>query len=288
MIEGSIQLSSGHRLEYGEIGPADSPAVIYCHGTPSSRFELLLARPALQRNRAQIRLIGLNRPGYGRSSFLPYQGFLSWARIVEEAADRLSLGHFSVLGASGGSPFALACAHSLSDRVNQVGIIAGIAPPDIPGMDQAAALASEYASPTIRSVRYGSLSFATRVGLTRLLVRRLTGSLGPADKRALAGPQAKRSLEKLVQEAFAQRGKAAVLESGLFLRPWDFDPTSVSQQVRLWHGTEDTRIPVDVAIAFADRMPRADCVLWPNHGHFSWAMSDEIISVAEFLTRSHP
>lgn len=284
MIEGFIPLSSGRRLEYSESGPDDSPVVLYCHGTPGSRLELLLAQPALERSHVRMRLIALNRPGYGRSSFVSYRGFLAWAAIVEETADRLGLDRFAVLGASGGSPFALACAHSLTDRITRVGIVAGVAPPETPGMSRSAALADEYASTIMRSLRYSALFIATRVGLTRLLVSRLISSLGPADQQAMTDPAATNSFQRVVREAFAQWGRAAVLETGLFMRPWDFDPALVTQEIRLWHGTEDTRIPAEVATSFTDRMQHADCVLWPHQGHFSWAMSDEISSVAEFLT----
>lgn len=280
---GSIRLSSGRRLDYIAIGPVASPVVLYCHGTPGSRFELLLARSALQRARAQMRLIAFNRPGYGRSSFVPYGGFLPWAEIVDEAADHLGLSQFGVLGASGGSPFALACAYSLADRIDRVGIIAGVAPPETPGMNQAAALSSEYASSVLRGIRYGSLSLVARVGLAAILTRRLIASLGPADRQALADPSARESLERVVREAFGQCGRGAAMEAGLLMRPWDFDPRRITQQVRLWHGVEDTRIPADVATALAERLPNADCVLWPDHGHFSWAMSENVASVAEFL-----
>lgn len=284
MIEGSIRLSSGRHLDYVEIGPADAPAVLYCHGTPGSRFELLLAQPALERNHVHMRLIGLNRPGYGTSSPVRYQGFLPWTHLVDEATDRLGLNRFAILGASGGSPFALACAYTLADRIDNVGIVAGVAPPDTPGMSQAAALADEHSSSIFRAIRYSSLSLATHAGLTGRLTRRLITALGPADRQALADPRARESLEQVVREAFAQWGRAAAIESGLFMRPWDFDLDGIRQRVRVWHGREDTRIPAAVATAFAGRIPNADLVLWPLHGHFSWATSDDIADIAGFLT----
>lgn len=286
LIEGSIELSGGLHLSYGELGQAGSPVVMYFHGTPGSRFELALAVPALRRSRLRVRVISLNRPGYGKSSFEPSRGFLRWAEILEEAADRLGLDRFSVLGASGGSPFALACAFSLADRVDRVGIVAGVAPPETPGMSEAAAIAQEHDSPRLRAVRYGSLHLATRAGLTGAMTRRLIASLGSSDRMALADPWSTKSLEMVVEEGFAQWGKAATLEAGLFMRPWDFDLAQISQQVRIWHGTEDTRIPAEVATGLAGRIPEADCVLWPHDGHFSWATSDRIASVVEFLTPS--
>jgi pimeloyl-ACP methyl ester carboxylesterase len=284
MVEGLIRLSNGRHLDYLETGPPDAPAVLYCHGTPGSRLELLFAKPALDRNDVHARLMALNRPGYGRSSFVSSHGFLPWARDVDEAADRLGLDRFAILGASGGSPFALACAYSLADRIKKVGITAGVAPPDIPGMEQAAVLVNEYERTIRRVVRHGSLYLANRMGLSPFLVRRLIASLGPADRQALGDPEATNVFQEIVGEAFAQWGRAAALEAGLLMRPWDFDPSLVTQQVRLWHGGDDTRIPAKVATAFTKRMPHAHRTVWPHHGHFSWAMSDDIADVIDFLT----
>lgn len=74
------------------------------------------------------------------------------------------------------------------------------------------------------------------------------------------------------------------MEAGLFMQPWDFDPSLVNQEVRFWHGAQDTRIPASVATSFAERMPHASATIWPHHGHFSWATSDDIKDVTAFLT----
>ena len=285
VIHGQVELSDGRRVVYCEAGDHDAPVVLYCHGTPGSRLELLLARPTLERLDVPARIIALNRPGYGTSSFHDLGGFLTWARDVGEAMDRLGIDRFAVLGASGGSPFALACALALGERVRRVGIAAGVAPPDTPGMEHSATLAGESQRRLVRSLRYGSLSLAARVGLTDMLVSRIVARLGPEDRRALERPEASISFAEIVDEAFAQWGRAAVVEAGLFMQPWDFDPRLVSHEVRLWHGKADTRIPVSVAEAFADRLANADCVLWPDHGHFSWALSDDLAAVVAFLAQ---
>ena len=40
----------------------------------------------------------------------------------------LGLESFSVLGSSGGGPYALACAHELPERVTRAGVISGVGP----------------------------------------------------------------------------------------------------------------------------------------------------------------
>ena len=82
-------------------------------GTSSSRLmpgwmfapELLAA--------AGVRMIGVDRPGYGLSTVPWAAGFSNWPRAVAALADQLGLGRFAVLAHSLGSAFALACGAAL-------------------------------------------------------------------------------------------------------------------------------------------------------------------------------
>jgi hypothetical protein len=76
-----------------------------------------------------------------------------------------------------------------------------------------------------------------------------------------------------------------LLEAGLMMQAWDFDPMRIDNVVRFWHGGEDTRVPARVATEFAARLPNASAVQWPRHGHFSWAPGDESAEVAGWLAR---
>lgn len=61
----TIELADGWSLGYLEVGRSDGPAVIHCHGSGSSRLEaLMMAEPA---RALGVRLIGVDRPGIGRS-----------------------------------------------------------------------------------------------------------------------------------------------------------------------------------------------------------------------------
>jgi pimeloyl-ACP methyl ester carboxylesterase len=85
----------------------------------------LLARQA---KTSGIRLVGLDRPGIGRSDPKPGFGLLDWPDDVAEAADQLGLDRFAAKGLSGGGAFALACAHKLAPRLTACGLISAIAP----------------------------------------------------------------------------------------------------------------------------------------------------------------
>jgi pimeloyl-ACP methyl ester carboxylesterase len=119
----TISLPDGRRLGCAEYGDPDAMPVLYCHGFPSCRLEPSMLPVS------GIRLIALDRPGYGLSDPLPGRTLLDWPRDVEAAADALGLGPFAVAGVSGGAPYAASCAALLKDRIIGLALICGIAPP---------------------------------------------------------------------------------------------------------------------------------------------------------------
>ena len=119
----TITLPDGRGLGYAEYGDPDAMPVLYCHGFPSCRLEPSMLPVS------GIRLIALDRPGYGLSDPLPGRTLLDWPRDVAVAADALGLGSFAVAGVSGGAPYAASCAALLKDRIIGLALICGIAPP---------------------------------------------------------------------------------------------------------------------------------------------------------------
>jgi pimeloyl-ACP methyl ester carboxylesterase len=77
--------------------------------------------------------ISTDRPGYGLSDFYKKRKLLVWPGDVEELANALSIKDFSVLGVSGGGPYAAACAFKLPDRVINTAMVSSMGPADAPG-----------------------------------------------------------------------------------------------------------------------------------------------------------
>jgi pimeloyl-ACP methyl ester carboxylesterase len=67
----------------------------------------------------------LERPGIGLSDREPGRNLLDWPGDVAAFADAFGLDRFAVVGFSAGAPYALACGHSLPDRVAVVGMVCG-------------------------------------------------------------------------------------------------------------------------------------------------------------------
>lgn len=279
VLEGVLDLADGRRLAYSEWGSRDDPAVVYCHGYPGSRREIRLSEPVIGRRGVKARVIAMNRPGYGPSTFKSGFGFLDWPRDVEEAADHLGIGRFGVIGASGGCPFALACGYSLGDRVARISIVVGAAPPEATGMLDGLGIAGIPKRAISRRFQYGLVSAASRVGLQSLITGRMQRAVAEADRRMLRRPEVRAWFADTVCEAFSNGGRAAAAEGRLYLEPWSFDVAEVTTETTLWYGAEDRNVPASAGRWLADRLPNSTYTEWPDQGHFTWAASDAAADV---------
>jgi len=113
-------------LGFAEYGSPDGNVLVYCHSYPGSRLEAAaLSAHAVQ---AHVRVLSLDRPGYGRSTFQEDPFFLDWPRDLIAVTENLGIERFAVMGVSGGAPYALACAQQMPERLIACGIVSGIGP----------------------------------------------------------------------------------------------------------------------------------------------------------------
>jgi len=125
-----ICLPDGRLLAYAQHGDLNGKPVFFFHGTPSSRF---LRHPDdVLTSSLGIRLITIDRPGFGLSDSYPNRKLLDWPDDVAAVADVLGIERFAISGLSGGGPYAAACAYKIPHRVTMAGIICGVGPTDLP------------------------------------------------------------------------------------------------------------------------------------------------------------
>lgn len=126
----TIDLDDGRTLAYCEFGdPTGSPVFVFHGGVGSRGFGLLFDDTASDLG---VRIIAADRPGYGRSDPQPDRTLLDWPDDVSVLGDALGLDAFSVLGVSGGGPWAAACAAAIPDRLTAVGLVSAMGPPAAP------------------------------------------------------------------------------------------------------------------------------------------------------------
>ncbi len=108
MGDDRIQVSDGRFVGFHDLGPSDGTPVLWCHGGPGSRMEPDAMAPAAAA--AGLRIVGIDRPGYGLSTPWPDRTIADWVPDGLVVADHLGIDRFIAVGVSTGGAYALALA----------------------------------------------------------------------------------------------------------------------------------------------------------------------------------
>ena len=264
----SIILSDGRKLGYSEYGDPDGSPVVYFHGFPGSRLDWLIFDGDDGGRRIGIRIIAVDRPGYGLSDPLPKRSLLDWPDDVGQLADSLGFDRFAVLGISGGGPFAAACAFKLSDRLSATGIVCGMGPADAPGARDGVSWTLPGKPGPIRRFIIFMMAFGLRKDPDRFLAQSLN-EFPEVDQAYLNQADHSDRFLSAMQEAFRNGRAGAVREAAILARPWGFQPEEIDGRIQFWHGDEDLNVPISVGRHLADRIPGAVGTFLPGEGHLT-------------------
>jgi pimeloyl-ACP methyl ester carboxylesterase len=257
-------------LGYAEYGDPKGQPLFHFHGHPGSRLGAQLAHADAERE--GVRIIAFDRPGYGLSDYQPRRKLLDWPDDVVEAADALEIERFAVVGASGGGPYALACAYEIPDRLTAVGIVSGFGPLDAPeatfGMRQQNRIA-------FRLTRFVPLvaraAMATMAGQAQRDPERVVAAIGGAmaepDRIILSRPEVKKAFVAIVREAFRAGGRGPAWDMVAIARPWGFRLEDIAMEVHLWQGEEDLLVPPSMGRYQAQAIPNCRATFYPGEGH---------------------
>ncbi|KAF2441596.1 alpha/beta-hydrolase [Karstenula rhodostoma CBS 690.94] len=277
----SIVLPSGRKLAFAEYGKPNGRPVIYLHGFPMCRLEAMaFDAPA---SRANIRIIAPDRPGIGYSSFFASRTILDYAEDVTALYQHLNLRRCAILGVSGGTPFALACARALpKECLNGVGILSGMGTYEktdvglVPMPSRVTGWLARNVPRTLRVVTDAFVAGLRRVVKWTWVQQRLDQLVDQAkqsknewEKDALDAPKQEEtdenwtpmaSRERLLNalfEPFRQGSKGVVQEAALVSQPWGFRLEEIENAVTIWHGAKDKNASIEWIRAMARRIPEA-------------------------------
>jgi pimeloyl-ACP methyl ester carboxylesterase len=263
-----IKLLDGRRLGYAEYGPAEGIPIFYFHGFPSSRLDWALIHDNKLLTSLNARVIAPDRPGYGLSDHKPGRIMVDWPADVVSLADNLDIERFSVLGISGGGPYAAACAYDIRDRLVSTGIVCGMGPSDAPGMKDGVSWTIPGTPSLIRRV----ILMLTAMGLERdpdQFLARSKATMSALDRQLLDQPEQGALFIAGLREAFRHGITGANHEAALYKEPWGFKLEDISAEVYLWHGEEDLNVPVSVGRYIADSIPNCSAIFHPMEGHLT-------------------
>lgn len=283
--DGSIRLCDGRRLSYREYGEfAEGPLVFYFHGTPGSRLELSLCD--MESCKSGVRVVAVDRPGMGCSSYDANRCIKDWPCDVEQLATALGFADqpFGIIGLSGGAPYAAACARFIPDRLTHVAIVSGHAPLEACGtcpgnQDQLIELVAQLP-------RVGKLAFnAIGRRLDRKpekVVKKVSANWSAADRRLMLCDCGNyRKLVANMREGIRCGPDGLVHDIELLADCWGFRLSDIKGvPVSIWQGGCDPVVTPSMGRYFHHHIAGSELIVDPQAGHvtmFKWH-STEILS----------
>ena len=267
----TLRLKDGRRLGYAEYGDPTGKLAFFFHGMPGSRLEARFADEIARKH--ALRLIAVDRPGYGLSDFQRGRSFLDWPDDVVELADALGIERFAVGGVSGGGPYVAACAYKIPQRLTAAGIVSGVGPFEAPEATQGMSRQNRLLFGLARRFPWAvpvPLWLAAQ-GLRRFPKRAasfIERSFPEPDRKVLQShPEVLDMLLRDAAEAYRPGVRGAAWESIMYARPWGFRLEDISMPVYLWQGEADANVPVSMGHYQAHAIPNCHATFYAGEGH---------------------
>lgn len=282
--EGRVQVRDGRSLGIAEFGPPHAEqTVLWFHGTPGARKQIPENARRLAFERC-IRVIGIDRPGVGLSTAHRYHRLLDFTDDLEVAIDRLGVERFSVVGLSGGAPYALAAAHAFADRVPTVGVLSGVVPSGgADGTDGGLVGIAVRFKPLlpVLSEPFGAvMTNFVRVAkpVAPFALDMFARISPPGDREIFAVPEHREMFLDDVLTGGRHGMKAAGYDAVLFTRYWGFSVRDVATRVVWWQGDDDYIVPLSHAEHIVPLLPHGELRVQPGGGHLcGLGLGDEVL-----------
>ena len=267
--EQHFNLPDGRQIFYREYGHPDGRPVIALHGTPGSQLRYCIVH--IHARRLKLRLIAINRWGYGRSSAPDDPRLECFAEDMLALANELTLERFAVLGLSGGGLYALGVAAVLGRRVDAVALIAPILPWGV-ALTSAIPLAHRFAFRVLPYLPGGTrivfLGLRSMLCVAPALTIQLMGLLASRfDRDRLREPAVAQDLASVMMHGLRSGVMGPCIDLKLFGKSWTF--RSLRMPVAIWVGEHDrqtsppSRHPDQAIIG-----TNVEWITVPDAGHF--------------------
>jgi pimeloyl-ACP methyl ester carboxylesterase len=287
-----FRLSDGRRLAYTERGDPDGVPIIHQHGMPGSRLDHEADSDFYRA--LGVRVITPDRPGYGLSDPSPGRTLLDWPADVAELADSLRLRRFGITALSGGGIYALACAAAIPDRLIGV-VVTGCPGPmqrkgALAGMRLLSGAGIWLAARAPRMVEAAATLLAGIVRRhPRFFVDQSKRDKPPVDRRWMSIPSVSAGAVDTLREAMRAGAWGYIQDLRVLSRPWDFALADVKVPVQLWHGDQDTVIPLHHGRYLAAHIAKATLRICPGEAHMlMWNHVAEILQAAGGISPAGP
>ena len=289
----TISLPDGRVLGYAESGDPEGRPLFLFHGLNSSRLEVSIVHEKMKKE--GIRMIGVDRPGMGLSTFQEDRQIMDFVDDIVYLAESLHIDLFSVMGVSTGTPYALACAYHIPQKIRFCGIVSGITPIFELGTEKMLRenrififLAQKLPYFVRPLFWFLEGRFSQDDAKADQFLENILGTLDNTDKRLTEDIRTKKMLLDTFREGYRQGSKGVAYDGILaFGKPWGFLLEELEfSPVYFWHGEKDLGIPVPMAKAMAEKISGAVFKVYPNEGHLS-IVFDQMDSIIDDLVKEY-
>jgi pimeloyl-ACP methyl ester carboxylesterase len=261
----------GRIVEYWEGGDDDGQGVIFHPGTPGTRVLGWWAHDAAVAT--GVRLVAVNRPGYGASTMSPNTPSLrDVGQSTAALAAHLGLDEYAVAGSSGGGPFAVATAVADPGRVCALGVVGGIGPWRL--LEPPSFLPEDRR--ILELLDAGDVEGAWD-GFRRQVEDELEALatfddavelIFGDDEDSLVHDERYRAMWADNMRVVLDGSDGYVLDNLAWGGIWDMDPRYVVAPTLLWYGDGDERCSTAHGRWYADRIAGSRLIVVPSTGHF--------------------
>lgn len=226
-------LPNGCTLTWGEYGDPRGFPVVYFADLGGTRLEAALFHE--QAKACGLRLLALDRPGLGRSDFLPLSAHDDMVPVLKLLLGHLHIARFALLARGMGAGYAAAVAHRMPTQVTALSLISPQTVDNTQG------------NWPFRMIRTLSRSLC-HVGITLrntshrsqvIKLQRLQDECGHADRKVLQQPRVTDVLLADAAEGISHGKKGLNQDLKLAWQDWLGSIDTLTVPVRLWQSSEE-------------------------------------------------
>jgi len=273
-----MRLHDGRRLSWHEYGDPNGKPVMVFHSLTGTHPDYNIAKAM------GVRLIVPERPGSNGSDPLPGRSFMDWPEDVRQLADYLQFDTFSVVGFSAGTPYVLACAECMPERIERISLVACMAPVrstlDLSGMmplnhtimrlaHRSPELLGEFMSVFLHDLEQDSSRYFDRVAEYQ----------PRADIAVLEHQDMKGHFLQSFQAAAKENFQLLCDEISLCAADWPLELSGYRGWASVWHGQQDPLVPISMGERIASMLNKPNVHIVENEGNYLvYSHWDEILS----------
>jgi pimeloyl-ACP methyl ester carboxylesterase len=278
----TMTLPDARTLAWYEFGDPRGLPCVFTPGTPVSGLSGAVYDDAARA--AGIRWISVDKPGYGHSDFQPGRTLLDWATDIDHLTRHLGIDTYAAAGESGGGPYTLALAAGPAEHLTCALIIAGLGQswddPDgklKPSNRQLVDVLDDPAEVT--KIVTGMKTALDDPAEAQRFWAAAVAEQPQSDRDALAAAPGVNAITIAALADALRDGVAGAVYELTALSPWNFELPSITTHVYMWHGTEDSNVPLASAQGVAAQLPQCTPRWVDNAGHnVGLLVMDEVMS----------